>query len=172
MENSVDKSRITVSEIIFLLIGILLLLALGGLVANGQSKAPGTVTAKAHAEAQQPLYKEYRGIRLDMTAAEVRAKLGEPAMKSDEQDFYIFSVNETTQVVYNAAHKVITISTDYAGGVGAPDYKTAVGEGMLLTRPDGSVFKMAMYDAERFWVTYNKSATTVPTVTITIGAYK
>ena len=172
MENSVDKSRITMSEIIFLLIGILLLLALGGLVANGQSKAPGTVTAKAHAEAQQPLYKEYRGIRLDMTAAEVRAKLGEPAMKSDEQDFYIFSVNETTQVVYNAAHKVITISTDYAGGVGAPDYKTAVGEGMLLTRPDGSVFKMAMYDAERFWVTYNKSATTVPTVTITIGAYK
>jgi hypothetical protein len=43
---------------------------------------------------------------------------------------------------------------------------------MLLTRPDGSVFKMAMYDAERFWVTYNKSAAPVPTVTITIGAYK
>jgi len=29
-----------------------------------------------------------------------------------------------------------------------------------------------MYDAERFWVSYNKSATTAPIVTITIGAYK
>jgi hypothetical protein len=67
---------------------------------------------------------------------------------------------------------VVTISTDYAGGVGAPDYRTAVGEGMLLTRPDGSLFKMAMHDAERFWVTYNKSTATVPTITITIGAYK
>jgi hypothetical protein len=106
-----------------------------------------------------------------MAQAEVRAKLGEPAMKSNEQDFYVFSANETAQVAYDAAQKVVTISIDYAGGVGAPDYKTVVGEG-LLQRPDGSVFRMVMYDAERFWVSYNKSAATVPTVTITIGAYK
>ena len=107
-----------------------------------------------------------------MTATEVRAKLGEPALKSDEQDFFIVSVTETVQIAYNASQKVVTISTDYAGGVGAPDYKNVVGEGMLLQRPDGTVFKMVMYDAERFWVTYSKSATTSPIVTITIGAYK
>ncbi len=172
MRNSVEKSRISTFELIFLLVGLVLLFALAGLVSNGQSKAPGTGTSKAHAQAQQQLYMEYRGVRLGMTAVEVRAKLGEPAMKSDEQDFFVISADETTQIAYNAAHKVVTISTDYVGGVGAPDYKTAVGEGMLLTRPDGSLFKMAMYDAERFWVTYNKSAATVPTVTITIGAYK
>jgi hypothetical protein len=46
-----------------------------------------------------------------------------------------------------------------------------VGEG-LLQRPDGSSFGMARYDSERFWVTYNKSASVVPVVTITIGAMK
>lgn len=172
MRNSVDKSRITVPELIFLLLGALLILVLGRLVANGQSVAAGTLTARPQAQAQLPLYREYRGVRLGMTAAEVRVKLGEPTLKSDEQDFYVISASETSQIAYDATHKVVTISTDYAGGTGAPDYRTAVGEGMLLTRPDGSLFKMAMYDAERFWVTYNKSAATVPTITITIGAYK
>jgi len=171
MRNSLDETRITIPEMIFLLIGAILMLLLGSLVANGQSPAPGELIARAQARAQQPLYREYRGVRLGMTATEVRAKLGEPAMKSDEQDFYIFSVSETTQVAYNAAQRVITISTDYTDGVGAPDYRGVVGEG-LLQKPDGSVFRMVMYDAERFWVSYNKSASTVPTVTITIGAYK
>ena len=126
--------------------------------------------AVANAQTQSP-YREYRGIRLGMTAVETRAKLGEPAMKSDEQDFYIFSSNETAQIVYNPAQKVITISTDYTSGVGAPDYKSVVGEG-LLQKPDGSVFRMVMNDTERFWVSYNRTATVVPIVTITIGAYK
>jgi len=138
-----------------ILLAVLLLLAAAA-VANAQTQSP---------------YREYRGIRLGMTAAETRAKLGEPAMKSDEQDFYIFSANETAQIVYSPAQKVITISTDYTSGLGAPDYKSVVGEG-LLQRPDGSVFRMVMNDAERFWVSYNRTATVVPIVTITIGAYK
>lgn len=125
----------------------------------------------AQTRVQQPLYREYRGVRLGMTTADARAKLGEPAMKSDDQDYYVFSSTETAQIVYDAEHKVVTISTDYTGGTGAPDYKSVVGEG-LLEKPDGSLFRMQMHDAERFWVSYNKSATTVPIVTITIGAYR
>jgi hypothetical protein len=135
------------------LLGALLLLFLG-MIAKGQ----------------QPLYKEYRGVRLGMTAAETRAKLGEPAMKSDEQDFYVVSANETVQIAY-IGQKVVTISTDYVGGVDAPDYRSVVGEG-LLEKPDGSLFRMVMYNSERFWVTYNKSTSAVPVVTITIGAFK
>src|SRR6185369_12039778 len=95
--------------------------------------------AVANAQTQSP-YREYRGIRLGMTAAETRAKLGEPAMKSDEQDFYVLSANETAQIVY-IGQKVVTISTDYLGGVGAPDYKSVVSEA-LLQKPDGSWFRM------------------------------
>ncbi len=171
MRHSVEKRRIGIAEWIFFLVGALLLLALAGVVARGQTDAARTKTAKAHAQVQQPLYREYRGVRLGMTATEVRAKLGDPAMKSDEQDFYLMSPNETAQIAYNATHNVTTISVDYSGGVGAPDYKNVVGEG-LLERPDGSLFRMMTYDAERFWVSYNKTATTVPIVTITIGALK
>ena len=167
MRNSIGKSHITVTELIFLLLGMLLLLALAR-IATGQSEAPGARSLNS----QQPLYREYRGVHLGMTATEVRAKLGEPAMKSDEQDFFVISANETAQIAYNAAQKVMTISTDYTGGTGAPDYRTVVGEGMLLQRPDGTMFKMVMNDAERFWVTYSKSATAPSIVTITIGAYK
>jgi len=170
MRYSTHTHRIGMVELTYLLIGALLLLLLGT-IAQGQSEIPATKVTKVHAQIQQPLYREYRGVRLGMTAAEARAKLGEPAMKSDEQDFYVVSSTETAQFAYTA-QKVVMISIDYTGGVGAPDQRSVVGEGLLLERPDGSLFRMVRYDSERFWVSYNKSASVVPVVTITIGAMK
>lgn len=170
MRYNAHKNRIGIVELTYLLIGALLLLLLGT-IAKGQSETPAAKVSKAHAQIQQPLYREYHGVRLGMTAAEARAKLGEPAMKSDEQDFYVVSVNETAQIAYTA-QKIVMISIDYSGGVGAPDYKSIVGEGVLLQRPDGSLFRMMLYDSERFWVSYNKSNSVMPVVTITIGAMK
>jgi hypothetical protein len=153
MRYSTEKRKFGLVELTYLLIGVLLLLLIG-MVAKGQ----------------QPLYGEYRGVRLGMTAMDVRTKLGEPVLKSDEQDYFVISATETVQVVYQG-QKVVTISTDYTGGAGAPDYKGVVGDS-LLQRPDGSLFSMVIHDSQRFWVTYNKSASTVPVVTITIGKMK
>jgi len=164
-----NTEKLRIRELIYLAIGVLLLLLMG-IVASGQTGTQASKVARGYSQIQQPLYKEYRGIHLGMTAAETRAKLGEPAMKSDEQDFYVFSVNETAQIVYTE-QKVVTISTDYLGGVGAPDYKSVVRED-LLQKPDGSLFRMALYDSERFWVSYYKSASAAPVVTITIGTMK
>ena len=165
MRNYTHKTGIGITELTYLIIGAILLLLLG-VIAKGQSQ-----TQVARANSQQSIYREYRGVRLGMTAAEARGKLGEPAMKSDEQDFYMVSPTETVQIAYDRNQTVMTISTDYVGGTGAPDHRAVVGEA-LLRRPDGSVFAMVMYDSERFWVTYNKSAAVVPIVTITIGAMK
>ena len=166
-----ENPRIGLTEMIYFLIGVLLLLLLGGTIAKGQHSSLVAIDIRAQLQVQQPVYREYRGIRLGMTAAEVRAKLGEPALKSAEQDFYVVSANETAQIAYDSAQKVVTISTDYTGGVGAPDYRSVVGEG-LITRPNGSMFKMVTYEAERFWVSYNASTTTLPIVTITIGTLR
>ena len=168
MTYNTEKLRPRIVEIVFFVIGVILLLLLGA-IASGQTKTETMKVARGHSQVQ-PLYRGYRGVRLGMTAAETRAKLGEPAMKSDEQDFYVFSANETAQIVYSA-QKVVTISTDYTGGVGAPDYKSVVGED-LLQKPDGSLFRMVLYDSERFWVSYYTSASAVPVVTITIGTMK
>jgi len=160
MRHNTERFGIRPVELVFFALGVTLLL-LFAIVAKGQT---------VHSQSQQPLYREYRGVRLGMTAEEARAKLGVPAMKSDDQDFYIFSANETAQLVY-AGQKVVTISTDYTDAMTAPDYKSVVGEG-LQQRPDGSLFRMVLYDSERFWVSYNKSVSVMPVVTITIGRMK
>ena len=159
MRYNTDGHRIGLIELTYLLIGALLLILLGAFATSvaGQNR--------------QPLYREYRGVRVGMPMTEARAKLGDPTLRSDEQDYFVFSANETAQIAYDTAHKVTMISTDYTAGIGAPDYRTVVGDG-LLERPDGSVFRMVMFDSERLWVTYNKSAGVVPTVTITIGVMK
>lgn len=155
MRYRAEKHRIGITELMFFLIGLILLMLLAT-VAKGQ----------------QSIYREYRGVRLGMTAAEARAKLGEPVMKSNEQDYFVISASETTQIAYDAFQKVVTISTDYTGGVGAPDYRSVVGEGTLLQKPDGSLFRMVQYDSAGMFVMYNKSAATVPVVTITIQMMK
>lgn len=167
MRYSTQQHRIGIVELTYFLIGVILLLLLG-VVAKGQRPAPAVKAVRTYSQVQQPLYTEYRGVRLGMTAAEARAKLGEPAMKSNEQDYFVLSPNETTQIVYDGLQKVMTISTDYTGGIGAPDYRSVVGDGMLLQRPDGSLFRMVQYDSARMWVSYNKSAAVVPVVTITM----
>ena len=160
MRHNIERFGIRPIELVYFALGVILLLIFA-IVANGQT---------GHSQAQQSLYREYRGVHLGMTVEEARAKLGVPAMKSDEQDFYVFSTNETAQLVY-AEQKVVTISTDYTSGIGAPDYKSVVSEG-LQQKPDGSWFRMTLYDSERFWVSYYKSASVTPVVTITIGAMK
>lgn len=171
MKNSTDQSKIDIIELISLLLGALVLLLFAFVIGKGQSRIQEVRPGAAPIQIQQQLYREYRGVRLGMTTVEVRTKLGEPAMKSDEQDFYVVSTKETAQIVYDARQKVVTISTDYTSGVGAPDYKTVVGE-ELLQRPDGSLFKIVFYYSERFWVSYYKSSSDVPVVTVTIGAIK
>ena len=127
---------------------------------KAQSQNAGTTAL------QQPIYNEYRGIRLGMTATEVRAKFGEPNLKGDDQDFYVFSETETTQFVYDAQHKIKAISVDYMGGIGAPDPKTVVG-GDLQVSPAG-LYKMVRYDNLGYWVSFNRTTNPVVVVTITI----
>jgi hypothetical protein len=149
-----------------------LLVLLWTINANGQAaKEPARFSNTRSEQVQQPLYKEYRGIYLGMTSQEVRTKLGDPALKGEDQDFYVFSDKETAQIAYNNSHKVVTISIDYVGGVGAPDYRTVVG-GELELAPNGSMYRMVRYQQERFWVSYNRSNGPVPTVTITLQQMK
>ncbi|HYV24342.1 MAG TPA: hypothetical protein VE969_03825 [Pyrinomonadaceae bacterium] len=150
----------------FLVVFALLVIACAGLVmsANAQKARPANTGEPV---AQQPLYGDYRGVRLGMTPQEVRAKLGNPVLKDEELDYFVFADNVTAQVAYDGAHKAKAISVDFPGGVGAPDYKAVVGT-ELTTRPDGSMFKLVRYESLGFWVSYNRTAGPTVVVTITI----
>jgi hypothetical protein len=133
------------------------------LVTSGQK---ARTNATALTTPQQPLFSEYKGIQLGMTTDEVRAKLGHPTVKADDQDYYMFSESESAQFAYNATHKVVTISIDYTGA-GAPDYRNVVGPSIDQMQ-DGSLYKLVRYEAPSFWVSYNRTAGTSGIVTITI----
>lgn len=154
--------RKTIGAIISGLI-VLTLVVLAAAVVNGQ-KARGTVSAAA--QAQQPLFSEYKGIRLGMTNDEVRAKLGAPTYKAGDQDYYAFSETEAGQFVYDATHKLVTISVDYSGA-DLPDYHNIVGPS-VDQMSNGSLYKLVRYEAQGFWVSYNRTAGTPAVVTITI----
>lgn len=148
-----------------------LLLAVGfglGLSFHANAQAQKVKAAfKGAVAIQQPLYTEYRGVRLGMSAEEARVKLGTPALKASDQDFYVFSENETAQIVYDAAQKVVTISTDYLGGIGAPDYKAVVG-GELERTANGSLYSIVRYESLGVWVSYNRTTGPMTSVTVTI----
>jgi hypothetical protein len=115
-----------------------------------------------------PVFREYRGVQIGMTAEEARKKLGTPKEKGDEQDFYVFDDSETAQVVYDKSHKVVTISADFLGGAkDVPTPKLVMGDD-IQPKPDGSIYKMVRYEKAGFWVSYNRTAGASPMISITI----
>ena len=141
-----------------------------GTDANAQvTAAPKTGNAFSKPAAnQQPIFSDYKGVRLGMTMEEARAKLGRPTRDSESQDLYVVSDTETAQLFYDAKHRVKAISIDYLGDkTGAPDYKAIVGDNIQV-KPDGSMYKMVRYEQLGFWVSYNRTAGDFGIITVTI----
>jgi len=142
------------------------------LTVSAQTNRSGAATQKAAnalpADAQ-PALREYRGIALGMTAQDVRGKLGEPADKSDEQDFFNFSETESAQVFYDASGKVKAVSAHFTGDAlaSAPNPKGLFGEDAPL-KADGSVFKLVRYTRAGCWVSYSRTAGDQPLVTVSM----
>ena len=158
-----DKGNLSAILIMFVM-STLLVLAWG---ANAQAQKSQAAVKAEPAVNQQPLYTEYKGVRLGMTAEEVRTKLGNPTFMDKELGYFVVSETETVQIGYDTAGKVKTISIDYQNGVGAPEPKAVVGA-ELETRPNGSLYKVVYYEKQGFWVSYSRTAGPVIIATITI----
>ncbi|HKO97225.1 MAG TPA: hypothetical protein VJU86_09550 [Pyrinomonadaceae bacterium] len=119
-------------------------------------------------EDPSPLFLEYRGVQLGMTADEVRKKLGEPKEKGDEQDFYIFNENETAQFLYDKTRKVTAISADFTTvGANVPTAKGVFGA-EIEAKADGSVYKLVRYPKAGYWLSYNRTSGNSPLTTVTL----
>jgi len=158
-----DKGNVLAVLIMFVM-STLLVLVWG---ANAQAQKSRASVNAAPAVTQQTLYTEYKGVRLGMTAQDVRTKLGDPGFKDNEMDHYSFSDTESAQIVYDAERKVRLISVDYLNGAGAPEPRAVVGA-ELETRENGSLYKVVYYENQGFWVSYSRTAGPVIIVTITL----
>jgi len=158
-------SRISLSIAILGLFGTILGSSVSVQAQKATRKAASSFTKST--AAQQTPYSEYKGVRIGMSADEVRAKLGPPTQVVEDQDFYVVSEAESVQIFYDATHRVTAISIDHLGDQGAMDYKGIVGTNIDI-KPDGSMYKLVRYDKQGFWVSFNRTAGLVPIVTVTI----
>ena len=130
--------------------------------------APAAAQKSDKKEKEEPPFHEYKGVRIGMLADEARKKLGEPADKSDTQDFYSFSESETAQIYYDAEKKVFAISVIYTGaGSGVPTAKAVLGDD-IEPKPDGSMHQRLDFPKSNCWLAYSRTAGDSPLITITL----
>lgn len=146
-------------------------------VANGQTissrstqEEVATVTNPSASNASAtnlPVFTDYRGVTIGMTAEEVRSKL-DRIKEGDRQDFLVFSERESAQIFYDAQGKVMAISVDYFGDNGNAPTPEAVLGTTLNAKADGSMYQLNRYPEAGYWVSYNRTAGDKPIVTITM----
>ena len=86
-----------------------------------------TAFAQDEEEAKDPVFREFKGVHIGMSAADCRAKLGSPTDKSDTNDFYAVNDKQTVQVFYNVG-KVSAIAISFLDSpTDAPTPKSVFG---------------------------------------------
>jgi hypothetical protein len=145
-----------------------ILLVVITLTITGVSAAQ-TVQKTPGAKGDEPVFLDYRGVKIGWLADEVRKKLGDPANKGDEQDFYVFNEKETCQIFYDKATKKVTaISVDFTNGATQVITPQQVFGEDIEAKPDGSKTRLVRYPKAGFWVSYNRTAGDTPLITVTI----
>ena len=145
-----------------------LLAVIGLTIAAGVVSAQ--TTRRPAGPEEEPVFHEYRGVKLGWLADDVRKKLGNPAAKSDEQDYYLFNnEKERAQIYYDTKTRQVTaISVDFM--IGASDVITPqqVFGGEVEAKSDGSQSKLVRYPKAGYWVSYSRTAGNEPIITVTI----
>lgn len=152
----------------FWLLNRALLLAIS-LTLAGVAFAQTTQKRPHAAPEEDPVFQEYRGVKIGWVADEVRKKLGNPANKADDQDYYEFGQNERAQVYYDkATRQVMAISVDFIGsGNGVLTPQQVFGTD-FEGKSDGSKSKLVRYPKAGYWVSYSRTAGDNPIISVTM----
>ena len=128
---------------------------LASLLACEVLASPAPISQQTPTE-EQPVYTNYKGVHIGMSADEVHKKLGEPADKNNTQDFYEFSSDETAQVSYDSSGLMIAISVTYFKASDAPTVKNVIGVD-VEPQYNGNVYRMIKYPKAGYWVSYSRT---------------
>jgi hypothetical protein len=118
--------------------------------------------------ADEPLYGEFKGLKLGASQDEARKLLGRPQEMDKTQDFFVFSERERARVYYDDKGKVSAVIVTYIGkSAGAPPPKAILGSD-IEAKQDGSMYKMVNYPKAGYWVAYSRTAGDEPLTIITM----
>ncbi len=135
---------------------------------TSQTKERAKELAATDKPATIPVSHDFMGVRLGMSADEVRETLGKLKDKGKSQDLFVFSDVHSAQVHYDDQAKVIALSIDYIGTKSeAPMPEKVLGES-LRAKPDGSMYQLKRYPDAGYWVAYSRTAGEDPITTVTI----
>ena len=146
-----------------------IVLVLSAVIANGQTEVANvrSPAPKNAATTNVPVYRDYRGVTIGMSADEVRAKLNR-IKKGEHQDLLTFSEHESAQIYYDDKGKVTAISIDYFGDASTAPTPDEVLGATLTAKDDGSMYQLNRYPEAGYWVSYNRTAGDKPIITITM----
>ena len=123
---------------------------------------------EAAAPSDEPLYEEFKGLKLGASQGEARKLLGNPQEKDKTQDFFVFSDAQRARVYYDDKGAVSAIIVTYIGkSAKAPEPKAILGSD-IEAKPDGSMYKMVSYPKSGYWVAYSRTAGDEPLTIITM----
>jgi hypothetical protein len=165
MWKGVTMTRFLRSSEFWLLSRALLLVISFTIAGVAQAQTPKKGAAMAPED--DPVFHDYRGVKIGWLADDVRKKLGSPANKGDEQDFYMFGEKETAQFLYDKG-EVTAISVDFMNGAKEIITPQQVFGADVETKADGSKYKLVRYPKAGYWVSYSRTAGDSPIITVTI----
>ena len=145
-----------------------LLLAITLFLANAAA-AQTTRTTPGAGKDDGPVFQEYRGVQIGWLADDVRKKLGDPAAKGDEQDYFVFGEKERAQILYDKKTRMVaTISVDFNSDAPAVLTPQQVFGADIESKADGSKHRLVRYPKAGYWVSYSRTAGDAPIITITL----
>ena len=119
--------------------------------------------------ATDPTFKNYKGVRIGMSADEVAEKLGEPAVEDKTEQVFLISDFEMVQVLYDKAGGVNAVSITYSARHPNPPTALAVLGEDVAAEADGRIYKLVRYPQLGYWVAYSRTAGEAPVVSVTMN---